>query len=85
MSGLNFSFTSESVAEGHPDKVCDHIADSVLDAHLAQDPRARVACEVLCKSATSTSGYCSPNRPVRSPSASSRQRPTRNRAPAIRD
>jgi S-adenosylmethionine synthetase len=50
MSGLNFSFTSESVAEGHPDKVCDYIADSVLDAHLAQDPRARVACEVLCKS-----------------------------------
>ncbi|HEX5831999.1 MAG TPA: methionine adenosyltransferase [Gemmatimonadaceae bacterium] len=42
-------FTSESVAEGHPDKVADLIADSVLDAHLAQDPRARVACEVLCK------------------------------------
>src|SRR4051812_48054523 len=42
-------FTSESVSEGHPDKVCDLIADSVLDAHLAQDPAARVACEVLCK------------------------------------
>jgi S-adenosylmethionine synthetase len=42
-------FTSESVAEGHPDKVCDLIADSILDAHLAQDPAARVACEVLCK------------------------------------
>ena len=42
-------FTSESVTEGHPDKVCDLIADSVLDAHLAQDPLARVACEVLCK------------------------------------
>ncbi|HEU4628716.1 MAG TPA: methionine adenosyltransferase [Gemmatimonadaceae bacterium] len=42
-------FTSESVSEGHPDKVCDFIADSVLDAHLAQDPAARVACEVLCK------------------------------------
>src|SRR6187431_3555027 len=43
-------FTSESVSEGHPDKVCDYIADSVLDAHLAGDPRSRVACEVLCKS-----------------------------------
>ena len=42
-------FTSESVTEGHPDKVCDLIADSVLDAHLTQDPLARVACEVLCK------------------------------------
>src|SRR5438105_8645949 len=42
-------FTSESVSEGHPDKVCDYIADSILDAHLAQDPRARVACEVLVK------------------------------------
>ena len=42
-------FTSESVSEGHPDKVCDFIADSILDAHLAQDPHARVACEVLVK------------------------------------
>ncbi len=41
--------TSESVTEGHPDKVCDYIADSILDAYLAQDPRGRVACEVLCK------------------------------------
>jgi S-adenosylmethionine synthetase len=38
------------VAEGHPDKVCDYIADSVLDAYLAHDRRSRVACEVLCKS-----------------------------------
>ena len=44
-----FTFTSESVAEGHPDKVCDTIADSILDAHLALDPHSRVACEVLCK------------------------------------
>jgi len=44
--------TSESVAEGHPDKVCDYIADSVLDAYLALDRRSRVACEVLCKSGT---------------------------------
>ena len=46
----SFVFTSESVSEGHPDKVCDYIADSVLDAHLAADPRSRVACEVLVKS-----------------------------------
>ena len=38
-------FTSESVTEGHPDKVCDQISDGVLDAILAQDPMARVACE----------------------------------------
>ncbi len=43
-------FTSESVSEGHPDKVADAIADAILDAHIAQDPQARVACEVLCKS-----------------------------------
>src|SRR5271157_365698 len=49
MKALQYIFTSESVSEGHPDKVCDYIADSILDAHLAQDPQARVACEVLCK------------------------------------
>ena len=38
-------FTSESVTEGHPDKVCDQISDAVLDAILAEDPSARVACE----------------------------------------
>ena len=38
-------FTSESVTEGHPDKICDQISDAVLDAMLAQDPQARVACE----------------------------------------
>ena len=46
----SYIFTSESVSEGHPDKVSDYIADSILDAHLAQDPRSRVACEVLVKS-----------------------------------
>ncbi|MHC5062852.1 MAG: methionine adenosyltransferase [Planctomycetota bacterium] len=40
-------FTSESVSEGHPDKVCDQISDAVLDAHLEQDPASRVACETL--------------------------------------
>ena len=42
-------FTSESVTEGHPDKVCDYIADSILDAYLAKDQESHVACEVLCK------------------------------------
>ena len=41
-------FTSESVTEGHPDKVCDQISDAVLDAYLAVDPKARVACECSC-------------------------------------
>ena len=41
-------FTSESVTEGHPDKICDQISDAVLDAILAQDPQARVACETTC-------------------------------------
>lgn len=39
-----FLFTSESVGEGHPDKICDQVSDAVLDAHLEQDPDARVAC-----------------------------------------
>lgn len=45
----DFIFTSESVSEGHPDKVADQISDAVLDAILAQDPKARVACETLVK------------------------------------
>ena len=44
----HYAFTSESVTEGHPDKVCDYIADSILDAYLEKDPKSRVACEVLC-------------------------------------
>jgi porphobilinogen synthase len=47
----NYLFTSESVSEGHPDKVADTIADTILDAHLAQDPLSRVAVEVLVKQA----------------------------------
>jgi hypothetical protein len=47
-----YTFTSESVSEGHPDKVCDYISDSILDACLAQDRNSRVACETLCKSDT---------------------------------
>jgi len=47
MSARSFSFTSESVTEGHPDKIADQISDSVLDAVLADDPYGRVACETL--------------------------------------
>lgn len=47
MAMTDFLFTSESVSEGHPDKVADQISDAVLDAILSQDPRARVACETL--------------------------------------
>lgn len=47
-----YTFSSESVSEGHPNKVCDFIADSILDAYLAVDPSARVACEALCKEGT---------------------------------
>src|SRR6204780_4134281 len=45
----NYVFTSESVSQGHPDKVADQISDAVLDAILAQDKRARVACETMVK------------------------------------
>ncbi|HEY7992550.1 MAG TPA: methionine adenosyltransferase [Stellaceae bacterium] len=48
MSKRDYLFTSESVSEGHPDKVCDCISDSVVDTFLAADPQARVACETLC-------------------------------------
>lgn len=48
-SGETFLFTSESVGEGHPDKMCDQISDAVLDAHLKQDPEAKVACETVTK------------------------------------
>ena len=47
-----FTFTSESVSEGHPDKVADYISDSVLDACVEQDPKSRVACETLVKNDT---------------------------------
>uniref|UniRef100_A0A914VKF2 S-adenosylmethionine synthase n=1 Tax=Plectus sambesii TaxID=2011161 RepID=A0A914VKF2_9BILA len=48
-NGMTFLFTSESVSEGHPDKLCDQVSDAVLDAHLAQDPNAKVACETVTK------------------------------------
>ena len=49
MTSSSYLFTSESVSEGHPDKMADQISDAVLDAILAQDPKARVACETLVK------------------------------------
>ena len=52
MESNEFIFTSESVSEGHPDKICDQISDAVLDAHLKGDPKSRVACEVLVKNST---------------------------------
>lgn len=54
MSGpdQHYLFTSESVTEGHPDKICDQISDAVLDAVLAADPCGRVACESMAKDQT---------------------------------
>ena len=47
MKKNNYLFTSESVSEGHPDKVCDRISDMVVDSYLSKDPFSRVACETL--------------------------------------
>jgi S-adenosylmethionine synthetase len=49
MSARDFVFTSESVTEGHPDKICDQVSDGVLDALIGPDPKARVACETMVK------------------------------------
>jgi len=48
-TGETFLFTSESVGEGHPDKMCDQISDAILDAHLRDDPDSKVACETIAK------------------------------------
>ena len=45
---MNYLFTSESVSEGHPDKVADQISDAILDEFLRQDPESKVACESFC-------------------------------------
>ncbi|MDD8014198.1 MAG: methionine adenosyltransferase [Acidobacteriota bacterium] len=70
-SGKHF-FTSESVTEGHPDKVCDQVSDSILDDLLSQDPKSRVACEtlattglVLISGEITTAGYCDFQKVVR--------------------
>jgi S-adenosylmethionine synthetase len=44
---MTYLFTSESVSEGHPDKIADQISDAILDEYLAQDPNSKVACETL--------------------------------------
>jgi len=49
MSGQKFLFTSESVSEGHPDKLCDQVSDAILDACLRADPNSKVACETASK------------------------------------
>ncbi len=46
MDSANYVFSSESVTEGHPDKLCDQVADGILDAIMKDDPKGRVACEV---------------------------------------
>ena len=53
-------FTSESVTEGHPDKMCDQISDAILDAMLAQDPMSRVACETCCTTRIAPSIWAAP-------------------------
>ena len=50
MTRTNYTFTSESVSEGHPDKVCDRISDAILDAFLTEEANARVACETFATS-----------------------------------
>ena len=45
---MPYLFTSESVSEGHPDKVSDQVSDAIIDAFLAEDPNSKVACETLC-------------------------------------
>ena len=79
MAKKSWLFTSESVSEGHPDKVCDRISDSVLDAYLAADPDARVACETLA-----TTDHVTIAGEVRGPSAVLREVEGIARA-AIRD
>ena len=49
---MSYIFTSESVSEGHPDKICDQISDAILDECLESDPNSRVACETLIKNNT---------------------------------
>lgn len=69
---MSYLFTSESVSEGHPDKICDQISDALLDSFLAQDPESKVACEtlvttglVICAGEVKTEGYVSVDDVVR--------------------
>jgi S-adenosylmethionine synthetase len=72
MNSPKYLFTSESVTEGHPDKLCDQVSDAILDACLSQDPRSRVACETATKTGfvmilgeITTSGYVDMDQLVR--------------------
>ena len=70
-------FTSESVTEGHPDKMCDQISDAILDEMLKQDPMSRVACETCCTTGlvlvmgeVTTHAYTPPSRCLRNQTSS---------------
>jgi S-adenosylmethionine synthetase len=88
----NYTFTSESVTEGHPDKMCDQISDAVLDAIYEQDPQSRVACETLVTTglvvvageiSTNATSTSTGSRATRSAASATRARPsvsTRTRA-----
>ena len=83
-------FTSESVTEGHPDKICDQISDAILDAILEQDPGARVACETCVSTGLvhimgeiTTSCYVDFQKPPSSPTSTARA-PTSPWAPTTR-
>ena len=81
----DFLFTSESVSEGHPDKMCDQISDAVLDALLAEDPNSRVACETLVKTGLIVlAGEITTHGAVRLPQDRARDR-ARNRLRPRRD
>ena len=71
---LSYLYTSESVTEGHPDKLCDQVSDAILDAILEKDPTARVACEtavtnglVVVMGEITTSSYVDVSRVIREP------------------
>jgi hypothetical protein len=69
LSDNEFLFTSESVTEGHPDKIADQISDGVLDAVMADDPTGRVACETLVNTGSSSPSTAPPARGSRAPRA----------------
>jgi S-adenosylmethionine synthetase len=89
MTGSLMPFTSESVTEGHPDKLADQISDAVLDAIFAEDPFARVACETFVTTGlvvvggevtTSTSAERSPTSATRAPRSVSTERRVASRS-----
>ena len=80
-----WTFTSESVTEGHPDKMADQISDSILDAILAEDPMARVACETMVTTGLAiVAGEITTDRLRRDPRRSSARRSTASATTASR-